>query len=69
MVKEVLNRLNVNDLWDDKGDHQTILLKLSLIEFVCRFQSEECLNKASLLFNSIPKEYFTSPNDPKYNNT
>lgn len=59
MVSEVLGRLDI-DLWENSADHQKSLLKLNMIDFVCRMQSEVCLNKASSLFQRIPSDYFSS---------
>ena len=57
------------DIWDNRGNHALILLKTSLVEFLCRLQDEECLLKATELFKTIPPEYFISPDDPRFNNT
>ncbi len=34
------------------------MLKINAIEFLCRFQDELCLNKATELFKTIPNEFF-----------
>ena len=45
------------------------MLKSALVDFLCKIQDEKCLVKSTELFRTIPKEYFSSPNDPRYNNT
>ncbi|CAF0936439.1 unnamed protein product [Brachionus calyciflorus] len=67
MIGEVGSRLNL-DLWDDSGDAQTRLLKADLVEFQCRMQSAQCLNKATELFETISDDYFVSPNSGEFNN-
>ena len=59
------------DIWNQlPGDsHTDKLLKETFIDFLCRMQDNKCLVSASRLFKSIPREYFSMPNDPRYNNT
>ena len=45
------------------------MLKTALVDFLCRIQDEQCLLKATEQFQTIPANYFVSPNDPRYNNT
>ena len=68
-IKIVRQYQDRNDIWDNTGTHAQILLKTALVEFLCRLQDEECLLKATELFQKIPHEYFSSPDDPRYNNT
>lgn len=62
MLADVMNRLNL-DIWDTSGDENLRHFKLDLIELQCRMQSENCLNKATSYFESIPVDFFLSPND------
>jgi hypothetical protein len=57
------NEKNSINFWNNTGSHTEILLKINAIEFMCRFQEEDCLNKASELFRTIPEEFFTNPNN------
>jgi hypothetical protein len=43
--------------------HLTSLLEATAVEFLCRLQEENCLNKISDLYHKIPQEYFANPND------
>ena len=38
-------------------------IKISVIDFLCRFQQEFCLKKSTELFETIPLNYFLSPNN------
>lgn len=62
MLADVLSRLNL-DIWDPSGDENIRHFKLDLIDLQCRMQSESCLNKATSYFESIPADFFLSPND------
>ena len=49
------------DIWDDQGTLDERLLKASLVEYSCRANLKTCLSKATDLFESIPEEYFLTP--------
>ncbi len=59
------------DIWAEREDeaHTLLLLKEDMVDFLCRMQDKECLTKATEFFETIPIEYFSSPANPKYNNT
>ena len=57
-TRSLANEENLEDLWDSNGTHINQMLKINAIEFLCRFQDELCLNKATELFKSIPSEFF-----------
>ena len=42
---------------------------MSLINFLCRVQDEQCILKATELFKTIPPQYFLTTDDPQFNNT
>lgn len=65
-ARELESKGGLEDLWNATGNNHTDqLLKINAIEFLCRFQDEKCLKKASELFNLIPVSYFSSPNSQK----
>ena len=43
--------------------HLTYLLEANAVEFLCRLQEENCLNKATELYSKISIDYLGSPND------
>jgi hypothetical protein len=51
------------DWWTETNIHTDQLLKISVIDFLCRFQQEFCLKKSTELFETIPLNYFLSPNN------
>jgi hypothetical protein len=52
-----------SDWWTETNIHTDQLLKISVIDFLCRFQQEFCLKKSTGLFETIPLSYFLSPNN------
>ena len=66
-ARELANEDNLQNLWDPNGKHTNQLLKISAIEFLCRFQDDVCLQNATSLFKSIPPAYFSNPSNQ--NNT
>jgi hypothetical protein len=61
LTKEITNKLN---LWVDSGTYTERLLRVSLLDFVCRMQDDSCLLNATKLYETIPNGYFTSPTNP-----
>lgn len=49
------------NLWDDSGSHSERLLKISMIDFLCRLQDENCLSNATKKYESINSDYFLNP--------
>ena len=65
LVKVLSVRL---DVWEVRGDHEENVLKISLVDFLCRMQEEQCILKATEKFNTIPSQYFLLPDDQNYKN-
>ena len=51
------------DLWNDQGSHGLRLSKIALADALGRMQDYLTLVKASELFNTIPVNYFSNPNN------
>ena len=60
IVRSLITRMN---LWEDSGTHLERLLKISMINFMCRLQDESCLNNATDKFEKINSDYFLNPNE------
>lgn len=56
------------DIWNDEGEHTVRLLKINMIEFLCRLQDGGCLKNATKNFQSVPIDYFNNPSDNFGNN-
>lgn len=55
-----MNNNDYSDLWSSTGNHLNQLLKIKAIDLLCRFQDEQCLNKATELFRTISEDFFYS---------
>lgn len=55
-------------MWSDEGNHTLRLLKINMIEFLCRLQDSGCLKNATKYFQSVPEDYFNNPLDNAGNN-
>jgi hypothetical protein len=54
------------DLYQESSaskSHLTYLLESSAVDFLCRLQDENCLNKISEIYAKIPEDSFNNPNN------
>ena len=63
LLKEGIQQWPDQDLWNDQGDHWLRLSKINAADTLGRMQDYSVLVKASELFNTIPVNYFSSPNN------
>lgn len=54
---------NKYDIFSNTGSQTEILLKSTILEFICRMQFEPALLNATNVFNNISNEYFDAPNN------
>lgn len=58
-----------SNITSDTGSHSQRLLRIQIIEFLCRLHEASCLKYTDERFSSIPPEYFREPENSDYINS
>lgn len=61
LVPLLTTKYNVTELFNDPEVHTISQIKSEILDILCRLENEECIAKASELFDLIPGEYFSDP--------
>ena len=65
LTRKLANSL---DLASDDGSWGQRMLRVEIIEFLCRLHDPDCLKYADVRFNSIPVQHFNEPENTAFKN-